>query len=147
MPTTEATSGKDIVFYDGVCAMCNGFVRFLLARDPAGRLRFAPLQSKAARQALQRHGRNADDLDTMHLLTDFEEPAEHLFSRSDAVLETLRRIGGVWALVSWLKIFPATVRDLVYGLVVKNRYRTFGKYDSCPLTPPEWRARFIHDDE
>jgi predicted DCC family thiol-disulfide oxidoreductase YuxK len=144
--TTEATSGKDIVFYDGVCAMCNGFVRFILERDPAGRFRFAPLQGEAARRALQRHGWNAADLDTMHLLTGFEQPGERLFSKSDAVLETLRRIGGVWTLASWLKIFPAALRDFVYGLVVKNRYRTFGKYDSCPLAPPEWRARFIHDE-
>jgi predicted DCC family thiol-disulfide oxidoreductase YuxK len=144
--TTGATAGKDVVFYDGVCTMCNGFVRFLLERDPGGRFRFAPLQGDAARRALQRHGWNADDLDTMHLLADFERPGERLYSRSDAVLETLHRIGGLWALASWLKIFPATLRDFVYGVVVRNRYRTFGKYDSCPLAPPEWRERFIQDD-
>lgn len=125
--------------------MCNGIVRFILKRDPDGRFRFAPLQSDVARQALKRHGCDPEDLDTMYLLTAFQQADERVFARSSAVLEACRRMGGVWAMVSWLRILPAPVRDFAYGLVVKNRYRLFGKHDSCPLAPPQWRERFIGD--
>jgi predicted DCC family thiol-disulfide oxidoreductase YuxK len=138
-------NGTALVLYDGVCAMCNGIVRFILDRDPDGQFRFAALQSDVARQALRRHGRNPDDLDTMYLLSDFEQPSERIFARSTAILETCRRLGGIWGGLSWLRIFPAPARDFVYGLLVKNRYRVFGKHDSGPIAPPQWRDRFIGD--
>lgn len=144
MPCRETTL-VDVVLYDGVCALCNGFVRFVLARDRAGRIGFAPLQSEVARRALQRHGRRAGDLDTMYLIADYEQPGERVFERSAAVLETCRRLGGVWAWVSVLRLVPGPVRDLVYSLVVRCRYRLFGKYESCPLPPPAWRQRFIDE--
>lgn len=123
--------------------MCNGFVRFVLSRDPLGRFRFAPLQSEAARRALLRHGRNADDLDTMYLIADYEQPSERVFAKSAAVVETCRRLGGAWTLLGLLRFVPSPLRDFAYGLVVRFRYRMFGKYDSCPLAPPKWRERFL----
>lgn len=143
MPAVPSTTGRNVVFYDGVCAMCNGAVRFILERDPDGRFCFTPLQSAAARRALLRHGRQPDDLDTMYLITGYQQADERLFARSDAIVETLRRLGGLWSILGWLRFLPVSWRDFVYGLLVKNRYRTFGKYDSCPLAPPEWRERFI----
>ena len=138
-----ASSGKDLVFYDGVCAMCNGLVRFVLERDSEARFSFAAVQSDLARHTLQRYGRNPDDLDTMYLITNYRQPGEHLFARSDALLETMRRLGGFWSVFSILRFLPVAWRDFAYGLIVKNRYRTFGKYDSCPMPPTEWRGRFI----
>jgi predicted DCC family thiol-disulfide oxidoreductase YuxK len=140
---TDLGSGKTLVLYDGVCAMCNGFVRFVLKHDPASRFIFAPLQSDVARDTLQRHGHEAHDLDTMYLISDFRTSQERVFSRSAAVLETFRRIGGAWGLLAMLRYTPAALRDLVYALIVRNRYRIFGKYDSCPLPPPEWQGRFV----
>jgi predicted DCC family thiol-disulfide oxidoreductase YuxK len=146
MPAPAPASRANVVFYDGVCAMCNGLVRFILERDPEGRFCFAPLQSEAARQALRRHGRTAEDLDTMYLITDYRQSGERLFARSDAIVETLRRLGGIWGIFGWLRLLPASWRDFAYGLIVKNRYGTFGKFDACPLPPPEWRDRFLAYD-
>jgi len=136
-----------VIFYDGVCAMCNGFVRFILPRDPDGQFRFVALQSDTARRLLQRHGRTPDAIDTMYLMTGYQTADERVVGNSSAVLETLRRLGGIWTIVSWLRIVPAPIRDFVYGLIVKNRYRIFGKYDTCPLAPPQWRGRFMEDDQ
>ena len=144
---TSSTAGRNLVFYDGVCAMCNGVVRFILERDPAGAFCFTPLQSEAARRTLERHGRRADDLDTMYLITGYEQADERLFARSDAVVESLRRLGGLWTLFGWLRFLPRSWRDAAYALIVKNRYRTFGKYESCPLAPPQWRTRFLAPEE
>lgn len=140
-------AGRNLVFYDGVCAMCNGIVRFILERDPAGTFCFTPLQGEAARRTLERHGRRADDFDTMYLITGYGQADERLFARSDAVVETLRRMDGFWSLLGWLRLLPRSWRDAVYALIVKNRYRTFGKYDSCPVPRPEWRTRFLDLDE
>jgi predicted DCC family thiol-disulfide oxidoreductase YuxK len=123
--------------------MCNGVVRFILERDPAGRFHFAPLQSDLARQVLRRHGRNASDLDTMYLVANYERTPERVFERSAAVVEVWRRLGGPWKLLGWLRFVPAPLRDFVYGLIVKSRYRIWGKYESCPLPAPEWRGRFV----
>jgi predicted DCC family thiol-disulfide oxidoreductase YuxK len=135
-----------VLFYDGVCAMCNGIVRFILPRDRDAHFCFVALQSDAGRRLLQRHGCTPDELDTMYLMTGYQGPDERLLKKSDALLETLRRLGGIWRIISWLRIVPTRSRDFVYSLIVKNRYRVFGKYDSCPMAPPEWRERFIRDD-
>jgi len=135
-----------VVFYDGVCAMCNGFVRFILPRDPNGQFCIVALQSEAARRLLQRHGRVPDALDTLYLMIGYQTADERVLDNSSAVLETLRRLGGIWAIVSWLRLVPTPIRDFAYHLIVRNRYRIFGKYDNCPLAPPQWRGRFIQDE-
>jgi predicted DCC family thiol-disulfide oxidoreductase YuxK len=145
MVASDSTVGKAVVFYDGVCAMCNGAVRFILERDPKAQFYFTPLQSELAKEALRRHGQTADELDTMYLIANYRQPDEQLFSRSAAVLEAMRRLGGFWQVVSWLSFLPAPLRDFLYSLIVKNRYRLFGRYDTCPLPPPHWRARFLED--
>ena len=133
-----------IILYDGVCGLCNGLVKFLLKHDKDGRLRFASLQSDFAGKVLRRHGFDSKDLDTVHVVENYDQPYEHVLQRSDAILRAGRELGGVWGTSSSIaKVVPRAVRDLVYRLVATNRYRVFGKYDTCMLPDPSQRSRFL----
>ncbi len=129
---------EPIILYDGVCGLCNGLVQFLLKRDKQGRLRFASLQSDFAAGVLRRHGIDPADLDTLHVVVNYEQPQELILNRSDAVLRAGRELGGGWKTLSALgRIIPRALRDLVYRFVARNRYRVFGKYETCMLPGPE----------
>jgi predicted DCC family thiol-disulfide oxidoreductase YuxK len=139
-----ATPGGPIVLYDGVCALCNGIVRFTLARDRQGTFRYAPLQGALARETLSRHGRNPDDLNTFVVVVDPGLPTERLLQKSTGAAFVLSQLPGVWRPAGALvRAVPRALRDAAYDLVARNRYRTFGKYEACPVPPPEHRARFL----
>jgi predicted DCC family thiol-disulfide oxidoreductase YuxK len=138
------TGSKPIILYDGVCGLCNRLVQFLLKHDREGRLRFASLQSEFAEKVLSRHGLNAKDLDTVHVVENYDQPDERVLQRSNAILRAGRELGGFWGVSSAVaKIVPRPLRDLVYRFVATNRYRVFGKYDSCMLPDPNQRSRFL----
>ena len=133
-----------IILYDGVCGLCNRLVKFLLNHDKDGRLRFASLQSEFAEKVLRRHGFDAKDLDTVHVVENYDQPGEHVLQRSDAILRAGRELGGFWGMSSSVaKAVPRPIRDLVYRFVATNRYSVFGKYDSCMLPDPNQRSRFL----
>jgi predicted DCC family thiol-disulfide oxidoreductase YuxK len=133
-----------ILLYDGVCGLCNRLVQFVLRRDRRGVLRFAALQSKIAAQILTRHGADPQDLDTVYVVINHQEPTEKLLARSDAVLFVLNQLGGFWKLFALIShTLPRAPRDVCYRLVAPYRYRVFGRYDSCLLPSPETRSRFL----
>ena len=137
-------AANPIVLYDGVCALCNRFVTFVLARDRAAVFRFASLQSDLARTTLMRHGRNPGELTTLVLVLNPGLPTEHLLDKSSAALQVLKQLPGGWrGLGTMLRVVPARVRDIVYDVVARTRYTTFGKYEVCPVPPPEVRVRFL----
>jgi predicted DCC family thiol-disulfide oxidoreductase YuxK len=132
-----------IILYDGVCGLCHRLVRFVLARDRAGRFRFAALQSDLVREILTRHGRDPRDLDTLYLVLGHGRSDERLLRKSDAALWILRALGGPWQAAGALHVVPRPLRDLGYDLVARTRYRIFGRYDACPLPDPRHRGRFL----
>jgi predicted DCC family thiol-disulfide oxidoreductase YuxK len=133
-----------VVFYDGVCGLCNRLVRFLIRRDRHARLRFAPLQGRLAHTVLPAHGRDPSDLDTIYVLANYGHAPLRLLSRSDAVLYALAELGPLWRAAAAIgRLVPRWAGDAVYDAVARRRYRTFGKLDVCPLPPPERRGRFI----
>jgi len=133
-----------IVLYDGVCGLCNRSVQFLLKHDKDGRFRFASLQSNFAEKVLGRHGLDPKDLDTVHVVENYDQPGERVLQRSDAILRAGRELGGFWSAASSVaRIVPRPLRDLVYRFVATNRYRVFGKYDTCMLPDPNQRSRFL----
>jgi len=133
-----------IVLYDGVCGLCNRSVQFLLKHDKDGRFRFASLQSNFAEKVLGRHGLDPKDLDTVHVVENYDQPGERVLQRSDAILRAGRELGGFWSASSSVaRIVPRPLRDLVYRFVATNRYRVFGKYDTCMLPDPNQRSRFL----
>lgn len=133
-----------VVFYDGVCGLCDRFVQFLLRRDTHRRILFAPLQGPLARGVLGRRGLNPSDLDTMYAVADWQGPAEHVLARSRAVFHAIGELDGVWPRLARLGLrVPVPVADAGYRLVAKVRYRAFGQLERCPIPPPEWRDRFL----
>ena len=133
-----------VVLYDGVCGLCNRLNQFLLKRDLHDRFRFASLQSEFAAEALGRHGIKAIDLDTVYVITDYGESAERILARSDAVIQALQRLGGVWAAIGTAgKVLPKLVRDGLYNVVAANRYRVFGKYDVCLMPEERYKRKFL----
>ena len=132
-----------IVLYDGVCGLCNRLVQFLLKRDKHDRFRFASLQSEFAGNLLRRHGANPHDLDTVYAVKDYGQPNENLLARSDAILYMLVHLGGIWKLASVGRVIPKLFRDGAYKVVARNRYRVFGKHESCMLPEPQHRAKFL----
>jgi predicted DCC family thiol-disulfide oxidoreductase YuxK len=140
VPTPES---NPIVLYDGVCGLCNRLVQFLLKRDTHDRFRFASLQSEFARNLLTRHGADPHDLDTVYVVNDYGQSDESLLARSDAVLYMLDQLSGVWKLAGVGRVLPRALRDAVYKIVARNRYRVFGKHESCMLPEPKHRAKFL----
>lgn len=133
----------ETIFYDGHCGLCHGWVLFVLAREP-GRdyhFRFAPLQSDAFDKALIELDVERSSLpDSIIVCTADGE----LLQKSSAVLHILKKLGGFWrflAFIGWL--CPRFLRDFIYDLVARVRYKLFGQpEESCPIIPPELRERF-----
>lgn len=134
---------ETIVFFDGYCGLCSEVVDFLIVRDHARKLRYSPLQGETAKTLLSESER--EDLDTMILVRrggDLDSIQK--LKKSDAALASLQDMGGFYgALASASLIVPRFLRDAVYALIAKNRYRIFGKRETCRLPSPEERALFL----
>jgi predicted DCC family thiol-disulfide oxidoreductase YuxK len=141
-PSAESLPER-VVFYDGVCAFCNGAVRWLIERDARGRLHYAPLQGETARtlRALQPE-RFPADIDTM-VYAVRESGGWQLWLRSRAALHILEELDvePLWRTI--LRVLPRPLADLGYRVFAASRYRVFGKLDACPIPPPELRGRFL----
>jgi predicted DCC family thiol-disulfide oxidoreductase YuxK len=131
--------GDEQIFYDGHCALCHGFVNFVLEEDTRGEFRFAPIQSDRFAEALQAAGQqNAPDSIAVLVGKD------RLLFRSAAVSHVLSRLGGPWRLLAMLmQMFPGGLRDVIYDFVARHRRRIFGEPPAlCPVLPPPLRTRF-----
>ena len=137
------TESNPIVLYDGVCGLCNRLTQFILKHDKPDRFRFASLQSEFAANILKRHGADPEDLDTVYVVVDYNKPGESLLARSAAILHIATELGGIWKLGGAGRVLPRPIRDTIYMLVARNRYRVFGKYESCMLPEPKHRAKFL----
>jgi predicted DCC family thiol-disulfide oxidoreductase YuxK len=131
---------SETIFYDGHCGLCHRGVKFVVRRDAAGAFRFAPLQGSTF-EASTTAAERASMPDSMAVRT----LDGRLLQKSDAWLHILRRLGGVWKVTGALmSIVPRVVRDLVYDLVARIRFRIFGRQvEVCPMVPPELRGRFL----
>lgn len=127
-----------IIFFDGICNLCNGFVQFVINHDPNGQFKFAPLQSAAAEQLLQNLPRASNQPDSVLLLEDGK-----LYRESTAALRILRQLNHGWPLLYIFIVLPPFLRDWIYKLIAKNRYRWFGQRESCMLPTPELKSRFL----
>jgi predicted DCC family thiol-disulfide oxidoreductase YuxK len=132
-------AGHHVVFFDGVCGLCDRTVRFLLTHDRHDRLRFAPLQGPFAQRTLPALGGRPERLETIYVLTS----EGRLLQRSRAVLFAAVALGGGWRLLAVLKLVPRPLADFVYGLVARVRYRVFGRLEACAIPSPQERARFL----
>jgi len=127
----------DVILYDGVCIFCSRWVRFVATRDVERRFRFTPIQSPYGTRLAQAFGIDPDDPDTNAVVH-----GGKAWLRSDAALTVLSNLPG-WSWVHVLFAVPKPLRDAVYGLVARNRYRIFGKYEQCFVPDAELRARVV----
>lgn len=135
----RAEAQRRIVLIDGVCHFCQGAVRFIVKRDPEGRFNFASLQSELGGELAGGVGFEASsEPNTLVLIEDGKR-----YVRSTAALRIARRLRFPWPLLYALIIVPRPLRDAVYRWIARNRYRWFGKDDTCPIPPPGVRRRFL----
>jgi predicted DCC family thiol-disulfide oxidoreductase YuxK len=136
-----------LMLYDGLCGFCNRTVRWVIAHDRHDRFRFAPQQSAMAAAILARHGVDAQKLqaaNSVFLVLGYDRPGEQLLCRSDVGVQTLRLLGGGWELFGrLLGAVPRFLRDFVYGVIARIRFRIAGRYESCPLPTAAERAKFL----
>ena len=132
-------SGKKIILFDGVCNLCNGAVQFIIKRDGGDRFRFAALQSELGQELCRARHIDTTQIDSIILI----DPGIAYYVKSDAALEIARELRGYGWMPLMLGWIPRGVRDAVYDLVARNRYRWFGKKDQCMIPTPELQKKFL----
>ena len=128
----------NLVLFDGVCNLCHASVQFMLRHDRRERFRFASIQSETGRKLLQAHKFDPDAASSFVLLT-----GGRVLLRSEAALEIARQFGGAWRLLGVFRFVPRSWRDGVYSRVARNRYRWFGRRESCLMPNDRLRERFL----
>lgn len=130
---------KPIIFFDGVCNLCNGAINFIIDRDNKGYFKFAPLQSSITQKYIpQSVMENTDSI----ILWD----SGQLYSKSTAALKIARHLDGAWKGFYAFIIIPKFIRDPIYNLIAKYRYKWFGKRDSCRMPTKDIKNRFLEMD-
>ena len=129
-----------IVFFDGVCNLCNGTVRFVVERDKHAYFRFASIQSDAGAEIMRKHGLEAPHGDPTSIVVIEDDRA---YQRSTAALHMVRHLTFPWKLGYAFIIVPRFIRDAVYNFIARHRYEWFGRRDVCMVPTPELRARFL----
>lgn len=127
-----------VILFDGVCNLCNGFVQFVIKHDRQGYFKFTALQSAAGQEILRQTDLANNPLGTVVLVEN-----EKIYVRSTAALKILARLDGFWSITYIGIILPAFLRDLIYVGIARNRYRWFGKQESCMLPTPALKGRFL----
>jgi predicted DCC family thiol-disulfide oxidoreductase YuxK len=136
-------AGDILVLFDGVCRLCVGGLGFIMPRDPGLRVRFAAMQSPAGQMLLRRHGLPLDDFKSFAVLAE-----GRVLQRSDAVIRIASRLKQPWPLIGGLlRLLPRPLRDALYDVVARNRYRWFGVRPTCFLPTPEIAARFLEREQ
>jgi predicted DCC family thiol-disulfide oxidoreductase YuxK len=131
-------SAPSVIVFDGVCALCSRWVRFLLRFDRRGRYRFAAMQGVHGRALLQQHG-----LDRFDPLSFLLVVVGRAWSDTDAIARVLAGLGGAWRAAHLLRLVPRSWRDRAYRALARNRYRWFGRHERCFLPAPAQAARFL----
>lgn len=127
-----------VIFFDGLCNLCNGAVQFTIARDRKNIFRFASLQSAYAAEKLAPFNIAPENLQSFILLENSK-----VYLRSTAALRVAKKLNGLWPLLYAFIIVPSFIRDAVYDYIAKNRYKWFGKQESCWVPTPELKSKFL----
>lgn len=135
----ESSQHTNLVLFDGVCNLCNGFVKFLIRRDREKAFSFGALQSEQAERLLSDMNKNAGNtLNTVIYIRHGQ-----YYSQSTAVLNIFKDLGGWWKLTGALRIIPCPIRDRIYRWISNHRYRYWGKRQDCMVPTPDLKSRFL----
>jgi len=127
-----------IVLFDGVCNLCNSSVQFIIKRDKKKQFLFAPLQGKKGQEIFSKYSLPAGELNSFILAE-----GDNIYIKSTGALRMLKKLGSPWSLLYAFIIVPPFIRDGIYSWVAKNRYKWFGKKDSCMIPTPDLKERFL----
>ncbi|MEK3887574.1 thiol-disulfide oxidoreductase DCC family protein [Bacillus sp. FSL K6-3431] len=128
---------KPVILFDGVCNFCDSSVQFIIKRDPNSYFHFTSLQSPIGQSLLKEYNVPAN-IDSMVLIEN-----DKLFYRTSASLRICGRLTGLWKLLYIFLLIPPPIRNIFYHIIAKNRYKWFGKKDSCTLPSPDIKKRFL----
>jgi predicted DCC family thiol-disulfide oxidoreductase YuxK len=131
-----------IILFDGVCNLCNNMVQRIIRNDPKGYFKFASLQSKAGQRLLRNYGLAVAE--TPESIVLFEQ--DKVYQQSTAALRIAARLEGGYRFLKPLRFIPAFLRDRIYHLIARNRYRWWGKKETCMLPTPGLQHRFLDSD-
>jgi predicted DCC family thiol-disulfide oxidoreductase YuxK len=137
MDDSAAPDDGPVLLFDGVCNLCTGAVRFVVPRDPDGRIRFAPLQSPAGQALLARHDL-PDDLDSVVLVE-----GDRAYTKSAAAIRVAELLGWPYRAAAIARLLPRRLRDAVYDVIAANRYDWFGRKERCMVPSEDVRDRFL----
>jgi predicted DCC family thiol-disulfide oxidoreductase YuxK len=127
-----------VILFDGICNLCNNAVQFVIKRDKKSLFRFSSLQSSFGQNLLNQHNLHHAGFDSFILLENGK-----IYTKSTAALMVAKRLSGAWALLYCFIIIPPFIRNSVYDIIARNRYKWFGKKESCWLPSPELKIRFF----
>ena len=131
-------SDQPVILFDGVCNFCNYWVNFAIKRDKRKELKFTTLQGETARQLLPKYNINPTSLSSVILIDNGKA-----YTQSSAAIRICKYLNGGWKLFYGLMIIPKFIRDFFYNIIARNRYKWFGKKESCMAPTPELRERFL----
>ncbi|MGE6259123.1 thiol-disulfide oxidoreductase DCC family protein [Heyndrickxia sporothermodurans] len=126
-----------IILFDGICNFCNNSVQFIIKRDPHAYFKFASLQSDIGKRLLKEYGLH-DDIDSFVLIE-----KNSCYLKSSAAIHVCKHLKGMWKLLYMFRFIPPPIRNIAYDIIARNRYKWFGKKESCMLPSKEERERFL----
>ncbi|MBC7875026.1 MAG: thiol-disulfide oxidoreductase DCC family protein [Ferruginibacter sp.] len=132
-------TNNPVLLFDGVCNFCNYWVNFAIKRDRKRKLRFTPLQGQTAKSLLPEYKINPGSLSTVILVDNGK-----VYTQSSAAIRVCKYLDGGWKLFYGLMIIPKFIRDFLYNIIARNRYKWFGKKESCMIPTAEVRERFLN---
>ena len=139
----QPETGAHLVLYDGVCGLCNRLLQFVLKHDRRDVFRFASLQSPIGRAMVSRWGGDPEDLTSFYVISNFRTPHAQAVTKGDAALLVASELGWPWKLACVGRVVPKPLRNRIYGVIARSRYRIFGRYEQCVVPSKESRSRFV----
>ncbi len=139
---SDSGANKSIVLFDGVCNLCNGFIDWLIKNDKNNSFKVGSLQSETAKKILAKHAQPSDQIDSVVLISEGQ-----IYRESKAIFYIFKKIGFPYYIINLFSILPQAITDWAYQLIAKNRYRLFGRKESCRLPTEIEKSHFLSDEE
>ena len=139
MEINNLPKDKKIILFDGVCNLCNSFVQYIIKHDKKDAFRFVALQSELGQKIISHIGISEKNIDSIILY----QAGVAYYYKSEAALEIAKQLGGLFSFATVFKILPLSLRNTIYDYIAKNRYKWYGKQESCMIPTPELQSKFL----